>query len=470
MDKQEEEDFEREFDENGFDPTKEAFFSDLIGMEEDIASEAYELVEHAINLIDTKYYDDSIEVLRQAIGLYTQINREEEIKAINEKISEVYVLKEQAFRENETEIEEDVERRVQFEVPDEPLASDLKVELAQEELKVDLFAEAVQLLNDGNNLRESNSFEEALDKYDEAVEIFENMGKPDEVEKMFKLIEECYNMKAEFLRSVKTQLPEAQVELEKSEDSDIEHLKEEKVEQYLATKKREEEISAQAYYLLGQAAEFAKSKQYTEALQLYEEGNKLFQQLGWDYEVNKVEETISKLREEHLVYFRQLEEEGIEQKVEIGTQKQQAEIIDQQVIELEDQERIERLERLRGIELQKLESEFFKAQVDNMATEASRMAREYELAMQKAIKKGELIDKCIYPHVIELYKKIKELLIHFATMFSVIFVVIAIVTYLYSLIAHGSGVVNWGLTIGLAIGLGIALSISRVQNTKEKQK
>ena len=38
MDEQEEEDFEQEFDENGFDPTKEAFFSDLMGMEEDIAS------------------------------------------------------------------------------------------------------------------------------------------------------------------------------------------------------------------------------------------------------------------------------------------------------------------------------------------------------------------------------------------------------------------------------------------------
>ena len=69
---------EEDFDENGFDPTKEAFFSDLMGMEEEIASEAYELLEHAINLIKSKYYDDAIEVLRQAIGVYAQINREEE--------------------------------------------------------------------------------------------------------------------------------------------------------------------------------------------------------------------------------------------------------------------------------------------------------------------------------------------------------------------------------------------------------
>lgn len=65
-----------------------------------IANTAYELVKHAIHLVEGgKYFDEGIEILRQAIGLYSQINRADEIKAINEKISEVYLLKEQAFRE-----------------------------------------------------------------------------------------------------------------------------------------------------------------------------------------------------------------------------------------------------------------------------------------------------------------------------------------------------------------------------------
>ncbi|MCP4761215.1 MAG: hypothetical protein GY870_05505, partial [archaeon] len=76
-----------DFDENGFDPTKEAFFSDLMEFEEEIASEGYELVEHALSLINSRYFDDAIEVLRQAIGSYAQIKREAEIEAINQKIS-----------------------------------------------------------------------------------------------------------------------------------------------------------------------------------------------------------------------------------------------------------------------------------------------------------------------------------------------------------------------------------------------
>ena len=105
MEEKKEEDFDQEFDDEELELTKDAFFSDLMGMEEEIAAEAYELVEHAINLIQTQYYDDSVEILRQAIGLYTQINRAEEIEAINDKISEVYILKERAFRELEVQPE-----------------------------------------------------------------------------------------------------------------------------------------------------------------------------------------------------------------------------------------------------------------------------------------------------------------------------------------------------------------------------
>jgi hypothetical protein len=407
MDKQEEEDFEQDFDENGFDPTKDAFFSDLMGMEEEIASEAYELVEHAINLIESQYYNDAIEVLRQAIGLYTQINREEEIKAINDKISEVYILKEQVFREGEIE----VEKGGQFEIEDEPLASDLQVELAYEESKVDSLAEAVQLINEGKSLLEENRFEDSLDKYDEAVEIFENMNKTEEVERVFKLIEECYNKKAEFLRGVKAPLSEVEAELEYEEISEEEQLKEEKIKYYLDAKKREEEISSQAYELLGQAAELAKNKQYDKSLEIYREGSTLFLELGWDYEVKKVQDTISQLENERSLYLIKLEKQKVEKPEEIEIKMQQVGKIEQAVSEQEEQERLERLERLRGLELQKMETEFFKAQIDNMATEASRMAREYELAMQKAIKKGELIEECVYPQVIEIYKRVKELLI-----------------------------------------------------------
>ena len=104
MEKREEEkDNNQIFDDNNPDPTKEAFFSDMGNMEEEIAAEAIELVTHALSLIDARFFDDSIEILRQAIGLYSQINKIAEVDALNKKISEIYLLKEQSFRESELE-------------------------------------------------------------------------------------------------------------------------------------------------------------------------------------------------------------------------------------------------------------------------------------------------------------------------------------------------------------------------------
>jgi len=398
--------------EEDFDPTKDAFFSDLMGMEEEVATEAYELVEHAIHLVDTKYFDDGIEILRQAIGLYSQINRDDEIKAINEKISEVYLLKEQAFRESEGKAEKDAVELEEAKISEEVIASKIEPELIQETKEIDLYVRAEQLVNEGKELLNSNNFEETLNKYDRAAEILEEANNPEGVDRVFKLIEECYNKKAEFLRNVKKVAPAAedQKELEQKELAGTES-KEEKIQQYLISKKKEEEISSYAYEVLGKAADLAKTKQYDEALQLYKEGAKLFQDLNWTYEVKKVQDTIIQLENEKLAFLKKFEEQKVKKEEILQPQTDSVEILEQQAKDREEQEKLYRLERLKGIEFQKMENEFFKVQIDNMVTEASRMAREYELSMQKAIKKGEIIEECVYPKVIEVYEKIKELLI-----------------------------------------------------------
>ncbi len=93
----------RDFNVKDPDPTREAFFSDMGNIENEIASEAIELVKHALSLLESQFYDDSIEIFRQAIGLYTQINKESEVEAIKGKISEIYLLREENFKKRELE-------------------------------------------------------------------------------------------------------------------------------------------------------------------------------------------------------------------------------------------------------------------------------------------------------------------------------------------------------------------------------
>ena len=403
---------EEDSDENGFDPTKDAFFSDLMGMEEEVASEAYELVEHAIHLTETKYFDDSIEILRQAIGLYSQINRVDEIKAINEKISEIYLLKEELFRESEGKSEKHEVEEEDVKISDVEKDSTLEPELIQKEIEVDPKIQAEQLVREGKELLETNNFEETLNKYDQAVEILEEAKNSEEIERIFELIEVCYKKKAEFLRNVKKIPLSAEVEKEEEQKELTEvELKEEKLKQYLISKKKEEEISSHAYEVLGKAAQLASTKQYDKALQLYEEGAKYFQDLNWTYEVKKVQDTIIQLENEKLVFLKRFDEQRIKREEKLQSQTEEVETIGQKEMDLEEQEKLAKLERLKAIENQKMETDFFKSQIDNMATEALRMAREYELSMQKAIKKGDLVEDCIYPQVIKAYEKIKELLI-----------------------------------------------------------
>ncbi|KKN41832.1 hypothetical protein LCGC14_0719440 [marine sediment metagenome] len=380
---------------NDHDPTKEAFISDMLEMEEEIASEAYELVEHGLHLVDTQFFDDGIEILRQAIGLYAQINREEESKAINEKISEVYLLKEKTFREVETPPEEKAE------------------EFKEEKDEISELIRAEQLLKKAKELVERKEFEVALDIYDEVESIFEQLDKPDERENLDELIEDCYNKKAEFLRTLKKVTSEEVIEslTEPKVSESEEGLKEEKLKQFLEVKKQEEEISSKAYELLDQATELAKSHEYDEALKLYLEGLNLFKKLNWTYEVKKIDDTIALLEKERMVYRKSLEKNKVKEAKEIEKQMQQDEIIDQFVKDREKQEKKAKLERLKEIEFQKLEEDFFKVQINNMANEASNLAHDYDIAMKKAIKEGKLVENCVYPQIIEIYKKIRDILI-----------------------------------------------------------
>jgi len=64
--------------------------------------------------------------------------------------------------------------------------------------------------------------------------------------------------------------------------------------------------------------------------------------------------------------------------------------------------------------------------------------------------------------------KIKRFLIDCAVVFAVTFVVAALVTYLWNLIAHGQSAVDWETSFRFAIILGIALPVAKAMTSKGK--
>jgi hypothetical protein len=62
----------------------------------------------------------------------------------------------------------------------------------------------------------------------------------------------------------------------------------------------------------------------------------------------------------------------------------------------------------------------------------------------------------------------KRLVVDMVITSSAAFCVAAIVTYLYSLIAHGAGVVNWETAFELALVLGIVIPLAGGRDRKAK--
>ena len=63
---------------------------------------------------------------------------------------------------------------------------------------------------------------------------------------------------------------------------------------------------------------------------------------------------------------------------------------------------------------------------------------------------------------------VKKFLLDVAITIPLIFVVAAAVTYLYSLIVHGSGSVNWETAFYLAFVFGIVLPVTRARSGAAK--
>ncbi len=392
----EDEDNNQKFNDKNPDPTKVAFFSDMGNMEEEIAVEAIELVTHALSLIEARFYDDSIEILRQAIGLYDQINKIAEVDALNNKISEIYLLKEQSFREIELE-------------------TDTIIEASQEEDLLEqngeeLYNQADSLIIEALQLVTNEKFDGALDKYDEATKILKKLSKELELKKLSELIEDCFNKKAEFVRIHKSEPTGEIITLEQDSEGSLSKLeiKAQRVRAFEESKRKENQISNQAYELIGKATELKKLRQYDEAIRLYDEGLALFQEINWNNEVKKIKNMMEQVEREKQRFLEEVQKIKAEEERAEETKKQkETALIDNAQV----QEQIKyqaQAEKLRAQSEREQEETTFQNEIAEMVDYAEKLARDYDLRVKKAIRGGELFEECVFPVVLKIYDEVRE--------------------------------------------------------------
>jgi hypothetical protein len=62
----------------------------------------------------------------------------------------------------------------------------------------------------------------------------------------------------------------------------------------------------------------------------------------------------------------------------------------------------------------------------------------------------------------------KKLVIEFGTVFAVTLVTTALVTFLWNIVGHGTGIVDWETSFRFAVIFGIILTWAKSRETREK--
>lgn len=174
----------------------------------------------------------------------------------------------------------------------------------------------------------------------------------------------------------------------KVEDSE----KEQRLKQYEERKRRENEISNQALELMGRASELAKTKDYEEALNLYNEAVELLREINWTDQIQTIQKTINQLEIEKIHYFQGLEKQKAREEKQRKLDAKQAAALEEQVRKEKEMEE----QRIAQYKEKKEKEERISNQAYLLMEKASELVKAYEF--DKALE--------IYNESLELFKEI----------------------------------------------------------------
>ncbi|MFX0031258.1 MAG: hypothetical protein ACFE9P_01230, partial [Candidatus Hermodarchaeota archaeon] len=143
---------------------------------------------------------------------------------------------------------------------------------------------------------------------------------------------------------------------------------------------------------------------YPEVIALYEEASKLAAKKGWEEQVNVYFNQITHYQE---LLVRDQKLRQIEaQKLEKQKEYEELHKVKKDQISESERDRIRAIEQHKVIEQEEAE---FRQWIDQMINKAEKLAREYDIEMKKVIKKGYLLEDCVYPKVIAIYEEVRKL-------------------------------------------------------------
>lgn len=291
--------------------------------EETISAEAYNLLEKGSILVQSNRFDQALEKYMLAIEKFKEINWLTEIPKIHILIKELNEKKEVILRQLEAKMKEERMRKEIIEKEKEffmqrqdfrKMSAEMKkhkFDIIQQQKKKEekLSSEAYDLLGEASKLEEQRQFDEALEKYQLAIENFKEISWVSEIPKITQLIKELNEKKEVILRQQETKMKEEKLRkdiLEKEKEFLMQRqdfqkmsseMKKTKFNAFQQQKMREEKLSLEAYDLLGEASNLEEKNQFNEALEKYQHAIEKFKEINWDTEIPKINQLIKELKD-----------------------------------------------------------------------------------------------------------------------------------------------------------------------------
>ncbi len=391
-------------------------------------------INEAILEADKKYkneeFDEALKIYEETLQKAQEIEWHERVLNIEEMISD---LKEE-MRQRELQREKEELRRKKEQ---EKREKEKRMEAARERLKKkeemekkkkiqalkekkrkenEMQNRAYDLLGEGSQAVQDEEYEKALDDYQKAIEIFEELNWPTEIRRTQEMIEDAekayekYQNQLEKRQKDREKLEKAAEQhkelIEKSEESESKSKleRENKENKRIEEEKLEEKLSNKAFDLIDQGNEKADLKNFTEAIEKYREAKDLFDQIGWNSEAEKLLAQISDFKKK-----KQKNQEMERKKREKLEKERQEEESLQKKIEI--RRKLEEKKKKQILEKQKEEEQRFKQAEET----ANKMLANIEAIEEKVtkyenqVKEGNILSaECPYEKAIETYRQAEE--------------------------------------------------------------
>lgn len=403
--------------------------------EEEISSQAYDHLGEGSELVSSNKFEQGLENYKSAIKFFRELNWESEVSRVLQLIKELnqkktaYLkkyqkqlkdekTKTQELKAEETYIEKQQEMRESFEERKKSKIESFRERKKKEE---SLSAEAYDLLGEASELEKFNQFEEALENYNLAIDIFKEIGWNSEISKIQLIVSRVKAKQKNYLKKVEKQRQienEAEIQHEKMESYEAkseekqkkeQELRREKIKDMELKKQSEEEVINKITEMINNADLIAKNYEfalkkgkfdldcpYEDIISIYQEAKDMLKEIGWDQEALKYNTSIAHY-EQKLAQDIKLRE--LEHKKHKDTL-----IYEQSSGDLEEKRAA--IKRITEFEQKKKDNQKIEANIDQKIDLAENMGRKYEIALRKR----DFSVECPYEEIIDIYGKIIEIL------------------------------------------------------------